>query len=217
MIHCPESVKRLSVLTALVVLCSACGGGGTGDSPAMGAAQPDNPPLLVDDPVSSPLPGGSRELVVSESTTISKSIVQCFCDALYRSTLQIYHFPAQNAVLMIEFDNTTSAFDASAVLHLFESSASEQDVSRWINNQHSDGLFINPAQPLQSHPIGSQHITITSSAYAENLSGFNGDEYEKYQIEFTVANLLEVDAFHLNGFSDQADVYLQTRAPDFDN
>ena len=118
---------------------------------------------------------------------------------------------------MIEFDNTTTAFDTSAVLHLFDVSASEQDVSRWINNQHSDGLFVNPAQPLQSYPIDSQYITITSSAYVESLSGFNGDEYEQHHIEFTVANLLEINAFHLNGFSDQADVYLQTRAPDFDN
>ncbi len=214
MIYLPKLKPRSIALAALVGVCSACGGdsSGTGE-PVTNVADLNNQPLLGNDPLS----GESRELIVSESTTDTKSFVQCFCDALYRSTLQIYHFEAQNSVLMIEFDNTSSAFETSAVLHLFDAVATREDIARWINNQHSDGLFINPAQPVQSYTIEPQHITITSSAYVESLGGFSGDEYEKYQIEFTVANLVEADAYHLNGFSDQASVFLQTRAPDHEN
>ncbi len=206
-------ILRPATVVVVAAVLSACGGSGD----PLPLKDNDALTLLGSDPETLGGGGESRELTVSESTTEIKSIVQCFCDSLYRSTLQIYHFPSKNAVLMIDFDNTKNQFTPTAVLHLFATEATPDQVAKWINNQHSDGLFVDPARPQQSVSINSNNIAITSSAYVESLTGYNGDEYEKYQVEFTVANYLEADTFHLNGFSDQAAVYLQTRAPDFDN
>jgi len=151
-----------------------------------------------------------RELVYSSQTTERESIVQCFCDSLYRSTLLMYHFVDQQAVLTMEFDNTASDFPAAAEVHLFEQTVPVEHIERWINNQYSDGLYLSPATPTRSIELNDPGITITSSVFEESREGNAGDSYDKYGIEFSVDNYLEQGAFMLNGFSDQADVYFQT-------
>lgn len=200
------------MLLAASLTTTACGGEDSNTTSATAPAA-DAGSFIIDDDA---LPaGGSRELIVSEQSTSKTSVVQCFCDSLYRNTLLFYHFPDYNAVLVVEFDNSLSSFPASGIVHLFSMSAGREEIAQWINNQHSDGLFINPAEPVSSFDIPSTDIAVTSSAFAESIEGFNGDKYEKYQVEFTVNNVLESDRFFLNGFSDQTNVFLQIQPPSF--
>jgi len=153
---------------------------------------------------------GDRELVVSEETTII-TVTQCFCSTLYRSTLQFYHFEENNAVLLIEFDNQTRDFNRTVRLMLFEATATSESIAKWINNQHSDGLYIDPAVPLATHDLVPDSVSITSSAFVERLFGELGDEYEETRIHFTLSNLSKPGSYFLNGFADQSVVYLQTK------
>lgn len=199
----PVSNIRVIWLLVGMAMCTACGGD---TNPQESGTVPNA--LLGSDAESIP-----RQLEFSESSTEVKSIVQCFCDSRYRSTLQIIHFINQNAVLTIEFDNLSLDFNSAAVLHLFDQTATQSDLSRWINNQHSDGLYLNTAIPTHSIELGSSLVTVTSSAFVESLSGFSGDEYDKYQIDYSVANQSATGLYFLNGFSSNADVYLQTSGP----
>ena len=187
--------------------CVACGGDSTAPD-----ALPETGGSLVNDDQDNI--GQPRELVVTEDGTRKKSVFQCFCESLYRSTLLIYHFTDQNAVVTITFDNKASTFPSTGTIHLFDQSASAESIARWINNQHSDGLYIDRAIPVSEVSISNEDITITSSAYQESVTGYHGDEYESYRVEFTVANQLATDLFFLNGFSDHTEVFLQTKGPD---
>lgn len=199
-------------LTPVIVLalCSACGSGGNSGTDS-GSVATTAEAVISNDATTTSVPGGERELLVSDTTTITKTITQCFCSVRFRSTLQIYHFENQNAVLLIEFDNQTSDLNHTASIVLFDANASTEGVSKWINNQHSDGLYFDYAKPLATYPVAADAIAITSSAFVEKLAGESGDEYEQTQIEFTVANLSEPDNFYLTGFADQTVVYLQTQ------
>ncbi|MEM7260156.1 MAG: hypothetical protein AAF404_22505, partial [Pseudomonadota bacterium] len=122
---------RLAVIPGSIALLVACGGDST-------APEPVTPtPQLISNDDSSSL-ASPRELVVGSDTTRLTTITQCFCDALYRSTLLFYHFIDQKVVMTIEFDNTVSTFPATTDVHLFNESASDEDIRQWINNQHSD-------------------------------------------------------------------------------
>jgi hypothetical protein len=198
---------RLLALMVSTVGCAACGGDST--QPVTSAGSGDV--FLSDDDAAPAM--ALRGLTNALSATEKKTVVQCFCDALYRSTLLIYHYTDQNAVLTIEFDNSEIPFAASGVVYLFEDTATLEEIGKWINNLHSDGLFINPAEPVLTANLDPAAIAVTSRAYVESITGYGGDEYEKYQIEFAVDNQLQAPSFMLNGFSDQTDVFLQIRPP----
>lgn len=202
--YCPVTI---ACGAALLVACGSDSTTRTGNDDSSSLISNDDTAAL-----SSP-----RELVAGTDSTELKTIIQCFCDALYRSTLLIYHFVDQKSVMMIEFDNAIASFPSTADVYLFDEAASHESIRQWINNQHSDGLFITTAEPSQTVRLDDSAVTITSSAFVETLTGFAGDEYEKHQIEFTVGNWLAADAFFINGFSDSTEVYFQTQAPSLDN
>lgn len=193
------------VLPLLLALAASCGSGGnTGDDSTTSTS------LISNDDIAPAVVEGERELLVSDTTSLTKTITQCFCNIRFRDTLQIYHFENQNAVLFIEFDNQSRDFDRKGTVYLFDNSTTTDLVSKWINNQYSDGLFVTSATPIQVFEIPHRDITITSEAYIENLSGRLGDEYEKTQINYSVVNQSQENQFFLSGFSDQVFVYLQT-------
>ncbi len=221
---------RSAWLAVVLSVCTACGGSAQ-NSDQPGAAindqqvagvdtTSDTPPSQQTDTLLSDgnnaLSHESRQLVFTEQGTQRRAVVQCFCQALYRNTLLFYHFVDQRAVLTIDIGNKTTDFPTEGMIHLFELSASSQDIERWINNQHSDGLYVNPASPIQSVAVGESAVAITSSAYIESKSGYWGDEYEKYRLDFTVGNQAG-NGYFLNSFSDHADVYLQTNAPSYES
>lgn len=199
----------------ILALCTACGSGGSSGSDPASAANTNEPVItngaISNDAQTNTASSGERELLVSDNTTTTKTITQCFCIVRFRSTLQFYHFEEKNAVLLIEFDNQTRDFERTAGIVLFDANASKDGVSKWINNQHSDGLYFDYAKPMATFPLGPDAISITSSAFVEKLTGDSDDEYEQTRIEFTVSNLSEPDSYFLNGFADQTVVYLQTR------
>ena len=194
----------------LLTFCASCGSGGNSGTHSNNANTADVAIISNDAAGGTPI-DGERELLVSDNTSNTIEITQCFCTVRFRSTLKIYHFDNQNAVLMIEFDNKTSDFTRTATIVLFDANASDDAVSKWINNQHSDGLFFDYAKPLATYLLEPEAVSITSTSFDEKLTGEAGDEYEKHQIEFAVANLSEPDKYYLNGFADQSVVYLQTR------
>ena len=206
-----KSKTVLRLLSLLLATCTiACGGAGSSDADTANAALHVQSFVSSDDTLAVQS-SVERELVVSENSTITKTITQCFCTTQYTNTLKFYHFEEHNAVLVIEFDNQTRAFNTAMSLALFDASENEETIGKWINNQHSDGLFVDAAIPSETHKLSPDSVTITSRSLISCLSGEFGDEYEQTAIEFSVANLVEPGVYFLNGFADQSVVYLQTR------
>lgn len=192
-----------------MILCVACGSGGnTGGNTGEGET------LVSNNATDNSLNAGERELVVSEKTT-KTTVTECFCSTRFRSTLQFYHFEENNAVLLVEFDNQTRDYNRTVSLILFEVTATVESITKWINNQHSDGLYFDSAVPLVTYDLPSDSVSITSAAFVERLVGGLEDEnsleieHEKIRIHFSVSNLSEPGSYLLNGFADQSVVYFQ--------
>ncbi len=204
-----KAVLRLvSLLMAAGTI--ACGGAGSSDSDTADDTVPGQNIISSDETLdtNSAL---ERELLVSENSTNTTTVTQCFCTTEFTRTLKFYHFEEHNAVLLIEFDNQTRAFNSTVSLALFDVSENEETIGKWINNQHSDGLYFDAATPSETLELSPDSVKITSRSLIACLSGNFGDEYEQTAIEFSVANLSKPGVYFLNGFADQSVVYLQTR------
>ena len=191
--------QTLGVLS-LVVL-SACDSDGDMDMQA-GMIQADDDAAVVQ----------PRALEISDPSLNISTVTQCFCLTLYRDTLIFHHFRDQRAVLVINFDNQSLPSDGTAEVVLFDPAESPKLVDQWINNQHSDGLYINIAQPLKTHTLDSDAVTVTAAQQTGTASGDAGDSYDSYRIEFTVSDQSLNNEFFLNGFSADTVLHVQRTA-----
>jgi len=172
---------------------------------------PDNNSQIVNDDTMNLLNEGELELVVSQRTSTKTTAHSVPLYYPLSQHLVVLPFRGKNAVLVIEFDNQTPDFDSTSKLVLFKSSASYESIRRWINNQHSDGVYDEYARPKVTYELKPDAVSINSSAFIETLSGVLGDVYKKTSIDFTGANASKPGSYFLNGFADQSVVYYQTQ------
>jgi len=211
--NCRITLCRIASI-AVLVLCTACSSSGSGGNASDGdteTGKDHSVPLISNDDTMNPPDTGERELLFSEESATKTTVTQCFCLTRFSNTLEFYHFHEQNVVLLIEFDNQKADFDPTASLALFDSGTTSDAIAKWINNQHSDGLYVDAAEPVKTYALSPDTVSITSTAFLGCLSGDFGDEYEKYMIEFTVSNLSDSGFYFLNGFADQSVVHLQIK------
>ena len=77
-----------------------------------------------------------------------------------RNTLVFYTFAAQKAVLVLQVEDRNSTLTVSGTLQIFDPKATEESLSKWVNNQHSDGLYVDPAIPAQSLKLPDGTFTV---------------------------------------------------------
>ncbi len=71
----------------------------------------------------------------------------------FRDTLKFYVFKEEKAVLRVQIDNKNTKFPVSAKLYVFADDTTAEGLAKWVNNQHSDGLFVDAAVPKATHEI----------------------------------------------------------------
>lgn len=201
----PNQKSKAIGFASILFICSACNPNSEQSSPTA-TNQLDALDFASVNGGSSTTPQVDyKSLVKSDENTEATTVTTCFCRPFYRSTMQIYHYTDQNSVLIIVFDNQSTEFEPSIELHLFDDTANAESISMWINNQHSDGLFINPPKPAVSVPISKDNISITSKSLREKQPGL--PEFASYRLEFTIDNYFEAGIVHLNGFSGATTVF----------
>ena len=65
-----------------------------------------------------------------------------------------------------------------------------------INNQHSDGIYVDAPQPIGTYYLDKEHYSITSYHFVNHSVEDFGDEYDHYIVEFYVDNFSEEGIFH---------------------
>lgn len=129
----------------------------------------------------------------------------------YRSTLIFYTFADQQAILTVLIDNKDETFPVTATVHLFDKTTSEEALGKWINNQHSDGIFVDPPTPEQSMelPKDAAKVTANKKTGESEGPGPQGGTFSDYEVTFTI-NELSVDSkFKLTGFTGTANVHVK--------
>lgn len=131
----------------------------------------------------------------------------------YSSTRVFYTLAAQKAVVMIHLDNKPAggkgaAFPATGTVYRFAPDVTPDGLAKWLNNQHSDGLFPEVPEPTATFklPAGSCK---TSSQKRVGREDPGIGAYDKYAVEFQVSEV-KIDAgLQLASFKDAANVFVK--------
>ena len=127
-----------------------------------------------------------------------------------RDTLIFYTFAEKAAVLVLRIDNTAAALPVSATVHLFAPGTTAEALAKWVNNRHSDGLFIDPPEPTASIklPDGTAAVTAREPVGQEKQPD-GEDVFADYRVKLTVKEHREPGKFHLPAFADEANVFVK--------
>lgn len=128
----------------------------------------------------------------------------------YRDTLLFYTFPEQNAVLKLQIGNNDKSFTMAGTIYIFADSVKEDDLKKWLNNQHSDGLFPEVPEPISTHKIPEKACIVTSHRMIDRSKQEFG-EYNNYSVTFDVKDYADKKSITLKGFSDTAKVHVKIK------
>ena len=154
------------------------------------------------------------QLSVSDDSVSSFTVSSYFSLYRYGPTKIFYHFTENNVVLVIDLTSELSIIQANAVIHLFAVTESADSILKWINNQHSDGLFADAPVPLMSVTLPADDVTIDSASFTEHLTGGYGDEYDVYDVVLHISDVAIQSSYLLREFSADTRVYERTHDPD---
>lgn len=118
----------------------------------------------------------------------------------YTTTQEFFIFYDESAVVRTRLDNLegNSTVDTQLQVYLFEPGA---DIEKWVNNQSSDALFVDPPTPVYSAEISEEALTVTHNIYKGETEFGYGLFTVRYEVE-DYAN----DRFELEAFSSTAEV-----------
>ncbi len=190
---------KLTMFLLAALLVGGCSSDSDPDYQA--AREGDDPPTL----------GEPRELDVTGDNVSVLDIESYYSLYRYGPTLKIYHLKDQNVVLKISIDNTSTDFEMDVTVAMFADDLPDEDLEKWINNQHSDGIYPDAPEPLATFDLPEQSHSVTSHTLIDQSAGQNGDEYDNYALELYVDNVSEEDVFYLMSFVADAVVHVQTR------
>lgn len=128
----------------------------------------------------------------------------------FTPTRIFYKIPGQAAVVTVSFTSKGPDSGASVTVNLFAIDTSEEDIGKWINNQHSDALFIDPAEPIltETLPEGTAVVGEMNRVGKESNPGPHGGEYFKNDLGFSIKEFKHPEGkFILKRFKDNATVY----------
>lgn len=204
----PQSLMRIVLLTIVAGIISACGGSFSECEDCGGGFIPRNSDVRLID-----VSGEVDVFMVSSY----------FSTYEYGPTQKFYHFTDEQSVITVKADNTSNNFGANVVVvvNIFNESETVESIGKWINNQHSDGIFGDAPEPLVSFPLPADKFSITSSAFTDHTAGFRGNEYDNYVLEVYIDNYIGSEANNIEvqilNFNVALDVHVITKDINADN
>ncbi len=120
-----------------------------------------------------------------------------------RDTLLFYAFEDKAAVLTLMVKREGDKFIMSGAVQLFAEGTTGEQLAKWINNQHSCGIFPEVPEPVGTEPLPAAACVVTASQRkegAEKVTSPNDEVFEDHVIQFKVTGA-EVDGrFKLKAF-----------------
>jgi len=127
----------------------------------------------------------------------------------FRDTLLFYTFPDQQAVLRLHISNKDKTLPVSGIIYLFPVNTSEEGIKKWINNQHSDGLFPNIPSPELIHKLPKGICkAVAIKIIGEKKNPPNNQIFTDQEVTITIKAHELQDKFKLAPFKDQSGVFV---------
>lgn len=152
-------------------------------------------------------PAAERALVVenAEKLQVRHSMIG------FTHTRIFYTFAAQRVVLVVNIDNETADFKTSGSLVIFAPDADAESIAKWVNNAHSDGIFVDPAEPTAIHQLPGGLGTVTKREITgEEKHPMTKEPYSDYKVRISIKEHHVEGEYKLHAFEDDANVFLKT-------
>ena len=93
---------------------------------------------------------------------------------------------------------------------LFDPAVTKEDLAKWVNNQHSDGLFPDVPEPVETInlPEGTCRVTAKKLLGEEKHPPMN-EIFQDHQITISVKAYKVEGKFDLGAFEEQSRVFLK--------
>ncbi|MEZ5329978.1 MAG: hypothetical protein R3F19_33445 [Verrucomicrobiales bacterium] len=131
----------------------------------------------------------------------------------FRDTLLFYTFKGQQAILVLSIDNKDETFPVTGKVFLFDEKTTDGALKKWINNQHSDGLFPDIPEPSSSVelPKGTCKVITHKETGATKNPGGDPSTFKNYQVKFSIGKFSVDKKFKLTEFTDSAEVHVKSK------
>ena len=100
-------------------------------------------------------------------------------------------------------------FPLAATLYTFADDVNEEGLKKWLNNQHSDGLFVDVPDPTATHKIPAGSCKTLSHKLIDQAKSPFGT-FDNYSVVFKVSRVAKTGKFRVKDFTDKATVHLKT-------
>ena len=129
----------------------------------------------------------------------------------FRNTLIFYSFNEQRAILVLSINNQDETFPITAKVQLFDKSTTKEELNKWINNQHSDGLFPDIPEPVFTGelPKGCCRVTSYKQTGTSKNPGPQTGLFKDFEVDLSVAAHNIEETFKLSAFTDTAQVHIE--------
>ncbi len=128
----------------------------------------------------------------------------------FRETQIFYTFLNQNLILKVRIDNKNKDFAVTGKVIVFPKSTTAEGLAKWLNNQHSDGLFPNIPQPISTLDLPNQLCRSTNPKFIKEIESTLGN-FNSYSIDFEIKDVEKIGDFAIKGFSGKAKVHLKNK------
>lgn len=127
----------------------------------------------------------------------------------FRNTLRFYVFEKEKAVLQVQIDNKNTQFQVSAKLYVFPENTTADGLDKWINNQHSCGLFPEVPEPKATHQVPAASCKTKSNKAGEEVEGGGpAGKSTRYSVVFEIKDVPAFGDIKIKDFSDTANVHV---------
>jgi len=126
-----------------------------------------------------------------------------------RDTVIFYAFEKQHAVLVVNLKHQVNQFVVTAKVHVFADDVTGKALGKWVNNQHSDGLFADAPSPTASYSIPEKSCEVVGSKLVERIKAHQG-EYDDYSVQFKIGEVAEKDVFVLKAVAETSKVFVKS-------
>jgi hypothetical protein len=154
--------------------------------------------------------GSGKAKVLDPAGKQVKKLVVTQSQIGYRNTLVFYTFPEQQAVLRVSIDNKDTTFPIAATLFTFAADVTDEGLGKWLNNQHSDGLYPDVPEPTSTAEIPAKSLKVLAHKPMGKEKVFNGT-FEKYTVEFQMSMVPELKGAQIEDFKDSVPVFVKTK------
>ncbi len=133
-----------------------------------------------------------------------------------RDTIVFYTFGDQDAVLQLNIKHAEGKFSVSGKMQLFKEGTGADGMGKWINNQHSCGLFPDVPKPT-TVALPAEACMVMESKLVGVKAGGGGrveldpaqaPKFEDYALKIQVSEL-KMEGFRLKSFTTDSGAFVK--------